>query len=623
MRANLHVPFLALSLAAAGACSSPHPAADAAAGAAADRIFVNGHVLTMNDAQPEAEALAVKDGKIVAVGTRAEIERLKGAGTSVTDLTGTTLLPGFIDAHGHIADYTTQWDTPTLSPPPVGDVRSIADIQAKLTKYLADTKATKDRLVIAQGYDDGQLKELRHPTRVELDKVSTEVPILLVHASGHLVVANTPALALAGYTRASKDPPGGVIRREKDGTPDGVLEEKATYAFLPFVPRPSMEEQLGALDAVQRWYASYGITTAQDGLSNPANIALLKRASDERRLILDVVSYPMWTLFDKVLKGEQKLENVEYYRPGSQVTNAGRGLASDRPTPTPAAIGDSAKAKLKVGVYQNGWKIAGIKISGDGSPQGKTAYMTKPYLRPPPGQPAEYRAYPVVDQPEMDQWLEAAYKHDVPLLVHTNGDAEIDILLRAVSKARAKHGPKDLRPVAIHAQLARHDQVDSMKALGIVPSFFTAHTFFWGDWHANEVFGKERAFGISPLRYAESVGLTFTNHNDSPVVPPDMMMLAWTAVNRLSRSGVVIGPDERVSPLTALKAMTSSAAYQYFEENEKGTLEPGKRADLVILGENPLTVRAEAIKDILVVETIKDGRTIYTAAAGKPRGPGA
>jgi predicted amidohydrolase YtcJ len=206
--------------------------------------------------------------------------------------------------------------------------------------------------------------------------------------------------------------------------------------------------------------------------------------------------------------------------------------------------------------------------------------------------------------------------------VHTNGDAAIDELIAAVSKARAAHGPKDLRPVAIHAQLARKDQVDSMAALGIVPSFFTAHTYFWGDWHVNEVFGRERAFGISPAHYAESIGLRFSNHNDAPVVPPDMLMLAWTAVNRLSRSGTVIGPDERVSPLVALKAMTIWAAYQYFEEREKGSLEPGKRADLVILDGDPLTVKPEAIRDIAVAETIKDGRTIYTSAEGRPRGPG-
>jgi predicted amidohydrolase YtcJ len=612
---------LAAALAACGS-ERPAPAGDAPADGA-DRIFVNGHVLTMNDAQPEVEAIAVADGKIIALGTTAEMERHRGATTTVTDLGGKTMVPGFIDAHGHIVDYTLQWSTPNLSPPPVGDVRSIADIQAKLSKHLVDSKATPDRLVIAMGYDDGLLKEKRHPTRAELDKVSTEIPILIAHSSGHLMVANSPALAKVGYSKATKNPAGGVIRRDKKtGEPDGVLEEKAAYPFLSLMSRPERGEQLRTLDAVQQWYASYGITTAQDGLSNPANIALLRDAAGQHRLILDIVSYPMWTLFEKVLRGEQRLEDIEYYPPGSQVSNAGRGLRDDVQPVTPANFGDTARAKLRVGVYENGFKIGGIKISGDGSPQGKTAYMTQPYLHPPAGQPADYRAYPVVPQAEMDQWLDAAYRHDVQLLVHTNGDAAIDELISAVSKARTRHGPKDLRPVAIHAQLARKDQVDSMAALGIVPSFFTAHTFFWGDWHINETFGPERAFGISPLAYANARGLKFSNHNDAPVVPPDMLLLAWTAVNRLSRSDVVVGPDERVPPLVALKAMTIWAAYQYFEEDTKGSLEPGKRADLVVLSENPLTVRPESIKDIAVVETVKDGRTIYTAAEGRPAGPG-
>lgn len=622
----MHVSTGPLLLAAAflvAACGERRAPAGDTPTSGADRIFVNGHVLTMNDARPEAEALAVKDGKILAVGTRAEVEQLRGASTTVTDLGGKTLLPGFIDAHGHIIDYTAQWTTPDLSPPPVGTVRSIAEIEAKLARYIKDTKAEPGRLVIATGYDDGLLKEKRHPTRADLDKVSTEIPILIVHSSGHLVVANSAALARVGYSRTTKDPPGGVIRREKNGEPNGVLEEKAGYPFMALVPRSAMDEQLRTLDAVQQWYASYGITTAQDGLSNPANVALLRQAAGQQRLILDVVSYPMWTLFDKVLQGEQKLENIEYYPPGSQVSNAGRGLKDDVMPMTPASFGDSAKAKLKVGVYQNGWKIGGIKISGDGSPQGKTAYMTKPYLHPPAGQAADYRAYPVVPQAEMDQWLDAAYRHDVQLMVHANGDAAIDELIAAVSKARRKHGPKDLRTVAIHAQLARHDQVDSMKALGIMPSFFTAHTYFWGDWHVHETLGKERAFGISPAAYANGIGLRFSNHNDAPVVPPDMLMLAWTAVNRTSRSGVVVGPDERVPPLVALKAMTIWAAHQYFEEDSKGSLEPGKRADLVVLSDDPLTVKPESIRDIAVVETVKDGRTIYTSAAGKPAGPGA
>jgi predicted amidohydrolase YtcJ len=236
--------------------------------------------------------------------------------------------------------------------------------------------------------------------------------------------------------------------------------------------------------------------------------------------------------------------------------------------------------------------------------------MTLPYTRPPAGVSSDYRAYPSIEQAELNEWVEWAYRNDLQLLVHSNGDAAVEAFLKSVERARRIVGPKDLRPVAIHAQFARHEQVDRMKELGIVPSFFTAHTFFWGDTHI-ETFGTERAFGISPLAHAHSIGLKFSNHNDSPVVPPDILMLTWTAVNRVSRSGVVVGPKERVSPYVALKAATDWAAYQYHEESDKGTLEVGKLADLVVLDRNPLKVDPMQIRDLRVLETIKEGKTIF------------
>lgn len=580
---------------------------------AAETLYSGGDILTMaGDAPHYVEALAVRDGRIVYAGDKAKARAALGKEVQDVNLGGKTLLPGFIDGHGHLPDYVLSWTAPDLSPPPVSDTASIADIQSKLRKYIAEANPPKGRLLNASGYDDGLLAEKRHPTREDLDAVSTEIPIIIIHASGHLLVANSAALKLVGYTKETPDPAGGLIRREADGTPNGVLEEKAGYPFLPLIERPAPEEQLRRLDEIQSWYSSFGITTAQDGLSNPANIALLREANHENRLILDIVSYPMWTLLADVISGKEKLDGVEIYPPAA-VSNAGREFASDTPEDVPADVNADTKPKLKIGVYEGHYKIGGVKISSDGSPQGKTAYMSKPYLHPPHGQPDDYRAYPVVDQAELDLWFDKAYANDVQLIVHTNGDAAVGSMIEAVEKARAKHGPKDLRPVSIHAQLARHDQVDRMKDLGIVPSFFSAHTYFWGDWHINETFGQERAYGISPLNYANKIGLKFSNHTDSPVVPPDMMMLVWTAVNRLSRSGVVVGPDERVSPYVALKALTDWAAYQYFEEADKGTLEAGKRADLVILSENPLKADPLAIKDIAVVETVKDGKVIYNA----------
>jgi predicted amidohydrolase YtcJ len=254
-----------------------------------------------------------------------------------------------------------------------------------------------------------------------------------------------------------------------------------------------------------------------------------------------------------------------------------------------------------------------VKITGDGSPQGKTAFLTKPYVKPPAGTGVDYKGYPTVTQEELDRWFDLAWRNNLQLIVHCNGDGAADQMISAVRKTIAAQGKRDLRPVMIHAQMIRHDQVDAMAELGIIPSFFTAHTFFWGDWHIAETVGPERAFGMSPAAYALKKGLRFTNHTDANVVPPNHLTAMWTAVNRVSRSGIIVGPDERISPLEALKAVTLNAAHQYFEESFKGSIEVGKLADLVILDKNPLKIDPMAIKDIRVIQTIKDGQTIYAA----------
>lgn len=575
-----------------------------------------------------AQALVERGGRIVYVGPLAAAIRAAGAGARRVDLAGRALLPGFIDAHGHLPDYVATWGRPDLSPPPVGGTRTIADIQATVRAYLASHPAPAGQLQFFMGYDDSLLEEKRHPTRADLDAVSATVPILLIHASGHLVVANTPALALVKISKATPDPAGGRIQREPaSGEPNGVLEETAGLPFMALIPQPDQAEKLRRLDAVQKWWASFGVTTAQDGLSNADNVALLREAGRQGRLILDVVSYPFYRVLGELSSLDARASSrALIHAPGSDrrapgaaetpapisslVSNAGREFASGAVAATPPPADGSTAQKLEVGIYRNHLKIGGIKLTSDGSPQGKTAYMSQPYTAPPPGQKSDYRAYAVMNQQEVNDWLAFGYRNNIQIINHTNGDAALDQFLVAVQQARATYGAKDLRPVAIHAQLARHDQVDRIKALGIVPSFFTAHTFFWGDWH-RQSFGEQRAAAISPTGYAYARGVIFTNHNDAPVVPPDMLRLAQTAVMRTTRSGFVLGAAERISPYVALKAMTYWAAYQYFEEKSKGTLEPGKLADLVILERDPLKGDPTTISTIKVVQTIKEGRPIF------------
>jgi|688.fasta_scaffold107254_1 predicted amidohydrolase YtcJ len=574
---------------------------------AADLIYSGGDIVTVSASLPQAEAVAVRKGVIVGVGRRTDVLKAwQGPKTRMVDLAGRTLIPGFIDAHSHMAQHETTWGLPNLNPPPVGGIRSIEDIVTVFKQYISDHKIPPGTLVLAGGYDESLMREGRHPTRFDLDRVSTEHPVIAMHTSGHLLAVNSRALAAVKYTRDTKDPAGGAIQRDANGEPTGVVEELAALPFLMLIKPHDMATQLKNFGEIQEYYLRHGVTTAQDGISMANDLALMREAANTGLLMIDLVAYPRWDQFNDVLEGKRTLA-VDIHPLGS----VGADVLGAPVSASAATI--SGKGRAQVGIYQKRLKIGGIKITGDGAPVAKTAFLTQPYLKPPQGMPADYKGYPSVTQDELDRWFDLAWRNNLQLLVHCNGDASADQMIRAARKAIARHGKKELRPVMIHAQFVRQDQLDDMKELGITPSFFSGHTYYWGDWHINETVGSARAFGMSPMASARKKGLRFTNHSDAPVVPIDHLMIIWTAVNRVSRSGVVVGPEERITALDALRAVTLDAAYQYFEEKRKGSIEVGKLADLVILDKNPLTVAPMAIKDIKVLETIKEGQTVWRA----------
>lgn len=537
-----------------------------------DTLYAGGPIVTMNDAQPGVEAVAVLDGTIVAVGDRAGLEaRIDGAYDTV-DLEGRTLVPGFIDAHGHFGEYPMLTGLPNIASPPVGPVQTIADLQSVLREHISDEGIPDGEWVFANGYDDSQLTEARHPNRQDLDAVTTSHPIFLMHISGHLAAANSLAMEAVGFTAGVEDPPGGRIWRDANGEPTGIVDEQAVFAFIGKIAGNPADIVPRFRDASLE-FATYGITTAQEGQTQRHTLPLLRAAAAAGHVLIDVVAYPKWTDYEQMLESD----------------TAG------------------------VGNYLNRVKVRGVKITQDGSPQGKTAYLSKPYLNPPEGESADYRGHPIMPQAELDEWVDKIFADDLQLLVHCNGDACADMMFDAVERAAAKHGNDDRRPVMIHAQTLRLDQLDRLKSLGILPSYFPAHTFFWGDWHRDEVLGPERAATISPMRSTEAIDVRYTIHNDAPVVPPNIIFLMHTAVNRTTRSGDVLGPDERISAESALKAVTLWAAYQHFEEDIKGSIEVGKMADFVVLSDNPLTIEPERIRDIDVVQTIKEGETIFVA----------
>lgn len=542
----------------------------------ADAIYYNGDIVTMHDGQPAAEALAVSKGKIMAIGTTDDLIALAGAGTESIDLQGKTMLPGLIDPHSHVAITAAKLWGANASPPPVGTVASHDDLKQVLKEYMAERNIQPGDWVFGMGYDDTTMSEQRHPDRDLLDEVSTDNPIIIAHISGHVMAANSQALDVAGIDTSTENPEGGVIQRRK-GTkePNGVFEETAMALLFGGVPMPGPDTVAEKLADAVAHYARHGITTAQDGaIKIPFVADIFKTMGKEGRLPIDVVGYPLFEVSEEMLTGY---------------------------------VNDV--------IYQDHFRLGGLKMVLDGSIQAYTAYLSRPYHVQPDIEAVEdgtYCGYPMIEsQEEVDSQVLAAYKNDWPLLCHTNGDAATDMLLTAVQKAENTYPGKDRRSVIIHAQTMREDQLDLAQKLGMIPSFFPAHVYYWGDRHRDLFLGPERGTRVDPLKSALDRGMVFTGHHDSPITPVNMMTVIWAAVNRVTSSGKKLGPEQCVPVMEALKMVTSYAAFQYFEEDQKGTLEPGKLADLVILSDNPLKVDPMAIKDIVVEETIKEGKSIY------------
>lgn len=554
-----------LALAASALFSLGATAADTA-----DVIYHSGNLLTMNDSQPTAEAVAVKNGRILAVGAQAEVSEVAGKETLMVDLGGKTLLPGFVDSHGHAHMIGLQALSANLLPPPDGDGGDIPSLQAQLTAWedVADNPLRELGWIVGFGYDDSQLAEQRHPTRADLDKVSTELPVLIIHQSGHLGVANSKALELAGVTAATNDPDGGAFRREPGSRePNGVAEEYAFFRLIGALAAKFDEEINDTfVEEGARLLASFGYTTGQDGRASADGIAAIERVATRGELPIDIVSYPDILTVSEI-------------------------------NPTPA--------------YKDGFRVGGAKLTIDGSPQGKTAWLKEPYFVPPVGQPADYRGYAAINEATTLSAVEKAFANNWQILVHANGDAASDRLIQAVSLARDKYPDAEVRPVLIHGQVLREDQVQQLKELDIFPSLFPMHTFYWGDWHRESVLGPERAENISPTGWVLARDMMFGTHHDAPVALPNSMRVLSATVTRRTRSGRVLGPEHRVPVATALKAMTLWPAWQHFEEDSKGSIEVGKLADFVILSANPLEVPPEQLSEIEVLETIKEGRTIY------------
>ncbi len=520
----------------------------------------------MNPAMPEASAFVVFEGRFLAVGSGDEINRWAEDGAEVVDLKGKTVAPGFIETHNHLSSYAMTLLAADCRPE-AND--RIEDVKAHLGEKVG--KAEPGEWIKGWGYDDTLIAEKRHLTRTDLDEVSSQHPILVHHISGHLAYANSKALEIAGIGPETPQPAGGKIHKDERDAPTGLLLEPAAMKLVAsHIPTPTLSDFKRAFPEAVRYCHQCGVTSIHDSAIGYAGDArevfqTYRELDEGGELNLRVYLTIMHDHYDKLI-----------------ALGLGRGFGSD---------------SLQLGC---------VKLFQDGSIQGLTAALGEDYHNRP-----GFRGDLIIPQEGLDRLVDTYHRAGLQLAVHANGDRAIESVLQAMEKAQKSCPRSDSRHMIIHCQTASNDHIRRMKALGVIPNYFVNHVYYWGDRHLSTFLGPQRARRIDPLGSSLNAGLEFVLHSDLPVTPLDPIFSIHTAVNRLTRQGKVLGPEERIPVLEALKAYTVTAAKCSFEEHLKGSIEQGKLADFIVLSDNPLTCVPEKIKDIRVLATVMGGREVY------------
>jgi hypothetical protein len=540
----------------------------------ADLVLRGATVLTVDARDSVAQAVAVREGTIVAVGSDADVTGMIGPGTRVLELAGKTVVPGFIDSHTHnvhVGEFRysfEQLNTAAELNPTIGDVL------AKVRQRAAETPPGK--WIGGRNFDPNGMKERRWPTRLELDAAAPDHPVMITIRGGHACVANSRALAAAGIGRDTPDPDGGVIDRDPaTGDLTGVLRDVVSIRYAP--PVATLADLKQGLATINAMYLRLGVTSVHDAGATPR--------PESYRAVQEAV--------------RENTFRVRMYL----MVYAEFALAHDR--------------GLRTGFGDDRLRLGAVKLFMDGSIQCFTCAFREPYVtRPTCGH--EGLRY---SQDAVNAGVLAAHRLGYQVAIHAQGDHGITMAVNAIEHAMQAHPRPDPRHRIEHALCPTVDDLKRMKGLGIIPNFFLFHPWFWGDQHIAEFIGRERAERMVPARTAIDLGLRPCAHSDCPVCTPDDPVWPsnplWgmaCAVTRRTRTGADIGPGERITAAEALRMYTINGAYAAFEEARKGSVEVGKLADLVVLADNPLTVEPWAIKDIVVERTIIGGETVFEAA---------
>ena len=539
----------------------------------ADRIdvaLVNGNIVTVNEGNEIAQAVAVKDGKIVGVGRTNEIKELVGDGTRVMDLQGKTVTPGFVESHCH----------PSMAGPRLlfevsaGDAMTIDEIVDRIREKAGELPGGK--WLRAWGYNDRRLDEKRHPTRRDLDKATTEHPVFLARLDGHMGVANSKALKLARITKATPDPEGGKIDRDPEtGEPTGLLRETAQALVKNIIPPYTIEEIKEGLVAACNQLARWGITSFGDAAVVRDSMVAYQELLAENRLPLRVAM---------MIVGLPMLEFPPY-------------------------LTELKALGIKAGFGNDRLRILGTKFMIDGSMSGYTAALYEPYAN----EPTEYGI--IVQSPEeLTRGIVEAHKAGLRPLTHAIGDRAIDLVLDAIEEALTETPGADHRMRIEHCTLPTHQAIDRMKRLGVIPSSSVGFIYELAPAHV-ACLGTERARRYFPHKTYLEKGILSVGNSDWFVTSADIAQQLYGVVTRKGYSGEVIGPEQAISVMDALRLYTINGAYASFEEKIKGSIEPGKLADMVVLDRDILTIPEEEIKDMKVETTMVGGEIVYQRGA--------
>lgn len=530
-------------------------------------LFYNGTILTMDDHDTTPEAICIEGDRIAAIG---KLQDLRQAYPDATeqDLNGKTMTPAFIDPHGHFPDSAiVSLLRVDLSVAPRGDCGSLADVFDRLRKRAETTP--HGAWIMGAAFDEAGLPEKRMPTRDELDAVSRDHPIWVLHASGHCGTANSAALVARGIAEDAQDPPGGRYIRSETGTLTGEIHGLAAMGEMADTHFLLDQDSFArCFTAAKEEYLAQGVTLAQNSWTARPLLELFADHAAMPDPGIDLILLP-------VTEEEPEFSSSDFCR-------------------------DWPAKHIALGPR---------KILTDGSFLMRTAFLSSPYHTGKNG------ADPDCGLSYLDAdtvTFEVCKLHDMghQIHVHCNGDAATDMFLDAVAEAIRRTPRDDHRHTLIHGQVMRRDQLTRCAELGVTISFFTSHVYYWGDMHYSELLGPERAANISPAAWAEEAGVRYTLHNDAAVTPTRPLHLIHTAVNRKTLAGRVLGAHQGITPLNALRAHTIDAAWQVFRENERGSIEVGKLADLVVLDQNPLSI-PDKIETIHISETWRHGSKVF------------